>query len=118
VSLLGQMDVTLYRYPATTWGTDGRPVLGTAASSTIQATVQPMKGRDLEVLPEGDRQKRWIKLYSETEIKTGTQDDGAQRGADRIGVYGEIFEVQHVERQPAIIPHWKARAALLDEVTA
>jgi len=113
--ILGLQTVTLSRYAIGSRGTDGRFVPGTPTTSSIEATVQPANGRDMQTLPEGERQKRGIKLYTTTLLYLADQD--AKRLADRIAYEGESFEVRHVEEQPRIIPHYKALALRVDEAT-
>jgi len=113
--IIGLQTVSLTRYPIGTRGTDGRFVPGTAVVTSIEATVQPASGRDMQTLPEGERQKRGIKLYTTTLLKLADQD--AKRLADRIAYDSETFEVRHVEEQPRIIPHYKALALRIDEAT-
>uniref|UniRef100_A0A6M3M0V9 Head-tail joining protein n=1 Tax=viral metagenome TaxID=1070528 RepID=A0A6M3M0V9_9ZZZZ len=113
--ILGAQDVTLHRYGIGSRGTDGRFTRGAATVSTIQATVQPMNGKELSTLPEGDRTRRGIKLYTTTQLLTADQD--AKRLSDRIIYQTETFEVRHVDQQPRVIPHYRAYAVRLDEAT-
>ncbi len=49
-----------------------------AAPVTIQGTFQPSKGNELEVLPEGRREKSTYTVYTKTQIKTVNQFDETQ----------------------------------------
>jgi hypothetical protein len=111
--ILGQETITLRRVGAGSRGADGRWSDGVAVDTSIAASVQPLGGRELATLPEGERHSDQIKVYTTTEIRTGSQHDGTT--ADRLVVDGIVYEVRAVEQQRAILPHYKARAVRVKE---
>lgn len=117
MTILGATSVTLSRYPVGSTGSDGRYDPGTPTDSTIQAAVQPATGRQMETLPEGERQKRGLFIMTESELKTEEQMSAGPRSADRITYESEVFEVRKVEKFAMILPHYEAIAVRLDEAT-
>lgn len=88
---------------------DGIWVPGAPAVLTIRCSVQPSNQNDMEMLPEGRRDRQAFTLYGKAELKTA--DDNAGTNADRIEIYGAMFEVMHVARWTnGIINHFKSIA--------
>jgi hypothetical protein len=71
----------------------GRWVEGAAETFEIAASIQPATPKELQRLPEGDRVKAVIAIWTTTELRVG---EGAQ--ADRVSYGGGTYEVQAVER--------------------
>jgi len=110
--ILGSLPVTLSRNTGSR-GTDGRWVDGTPTTSTIYGSIQPMNGKDMASLPEGERQVDGKKFYTRTLLKTANQHDGTP--ADRI-IYDSItYEVRGVAHENRIIPHYKALLVRIQE---
>lgn len=66
---------------------DGKPVKSDISNFTIVGNVQPMNGRDLLLVPEGDRFKEQYWLYTTNPIQIN----------DRILRCGVNFQTQSVE---------------------
>ncbi len=114
MSLLGQTSITRRRYAAGTRASTGFWTTPTPTDTTISASVQEASGDDLQVLPEGERKKETVKVYTETaELRTANQHAGIQ--ADRVVVATIVYEVAHVELRHPLIPHYKALATRLQE---
>lgn len=58
----GDEVLSVYRQGPVTYA-DGKPVAKTETYLTITASVQPMDGRDLLLVPEGDRFKEQLVLF-------------------------------------------------------
>lgn len=113
--ILGQEPVTLIRYAAGARGSDSRFVAGAASSSTIQASMQPVTGRILFRLPEGERQRYELVAYTESDVRAG--DAATSVPADRITYGGVTYEVGRVQRWPAAgpLPHYEVLLVRLAE---
>lgn len=113
--ILGEQSVTRLRYVAGTVGADGRLVAGASTSSTVLASVQPVTGRQRQLLPEGLRQRVELIAYCTTELRTVDQVAGVP--ADRLVVAGETLEVVQVKQWPAAgpLPHYEAALVRLAE---
>ena len=115
--ILGAEPITRRRFASGARGADGRYTPGASTDTTILASVQPLEGRDREILPEGERQTDGIKVYTESDVRTVNQHGGAGGNTpDRLIFDGLVYEVRNVSRQRSIIPHYRAFALLLQEV--
>lgn len=95
----------------------GRWEEGNPGAFTIEASVQPLSGKEMEALPEGRRGKAAFRLYTDFALRT--VDDQGGRNPDRIieGVDGrKVFEVIQVfPWQNGIVDHHKAIVSLLEQ---
>ena len=71
---------------------NGRYVLGTPTTFSLQAAIQIAKGRDLLILPEGLRDKEIIVLFTTTQLFTA-QAQPTANDADQVTYNGAQFEV-------------------------
>jgi len=102
--------ITGVRYAAGTY-TKGQYSPGAETELIIQASVQPLAGRELDLLPEGRKELESYKIYTTIELKTADQSEQTQ--ADELTLFGKSFEVIKVENwQNAVIPHYKAIVSL------
>lgn len=63
--------------------------------AVTNASVQPLSGRELQLLPEGYRTRQTLKVYSDVELRSADAEAG--READRFDYLGEQFEVYSVQ---------------------
>jgi hypothetical protein len=92
----------------------GRWTDGATTPFTFVASVQPLKGNELLVLPEGQREKETYKLYTTYQLRTA--DEPAKKKPDKIQIFSKTFEVISVEPwQNKVIPHYKAIVSRIDE---
>lgn len=80
-------------------------------------SIQPFNERDMMLLPEGERTKQWVKIYSDTLLQATVQNIG-QKG-DRLPYNGFTYEVQgsmtwDLPGQTRI-PHFKSRAVMVQK---
>ena len=94
---------------------NGRFVRGAPTQFTIRALIQPTRGQDLLRLPEGERTRELVTIYTTDELHTANAPGGA--AADRVTWRGETYEVQGVERWDEIAGFWKAIAAKVPVTT-
>lgn len=88
-------------------GSDGRLVPGSQSTFSILASVQPMTGRDLLRLPEGQRTKENLKIWSQTQLFTS----GAGQDPDTVAVDDADFQVQMCRRWGPNGNYWYAEAS-------
>lgn len=112
--ILGAQAITRRRYAAYTTNASGVRVRGASSDLATTGSVQPMSGRELELRPELARAGDSRKVYTETELRTEDQHGGTP--ADEVVVDGLTFKVMQVERQVAVIPHYKAFLLRVAEV--
>lgn len=117
--LLGVTTITRRRYSAGSRASTGYWVEGSSTDSSIVASVQPASGEELQVLPEGERTKRAIRVYTATELRT--TDPQAGTSSDELVISGLVgiddgtYQVQHVEPYYALLAHHKAIAVRRQE---
>jgi hypothetical protein len=103
VTRLGDRALTRRRFGAPTY-TAGRPSSPSYTDSTFQGSLQPMRGKDRQVLPEGLRQRDGRKVYCDrNQLRVDDQDDGTL--ADQVLVDGQAFTVVHVDSDHPLIEH-------------
>jgi hypothetical protein len=91
-AILAMQTFTVTRYAAGTY-TEGGYVAGTTSTFSIKASVQPVKGQELMRLPEGERLRDYLAVYTDTQLRS-LQDDKAP---DRISIEGYTYEVVAVD---------------------
>lgn len=115
--ILGLANVTRRRFAAGSRGSDGRWVAGASTESTIRMSVQPLSGRELQTLPEGERTADQVKGYTADDVRTLDQVAGA--AADHIvvltGLYAGTYEARTLDGEDALLPHRKIRLVRLLE---
>lgn len=74
----------------------GRPSLEECEKFDILANIQPVTGRELLMVPEGERSRNHLDVFTETRLKP----------KDVVVRFGERFEVHFVEEWG---PYFKAR---------
>jgi hypothetical protein len=104
--LLGEREHTRRRYASGSYA-DGRWVRGAATDTTFLGSVQVLRGRDRQVLPEGQRSLDGRKVYCDRGTLR-TEDQHAGLSADEVLVDGVRFTVVHLESEHELIEHEKA----------
>lgn len=74
--------------------TAGRLTRAAGTTLSISASVQPVDGRTLQALPEGQRAEESRVIYTATELRTR----GPAGEADDVTIDGEPWTVTRVER--------------------
>lgn len=70
-------DLVVKRETPATRGEDGEWVPAGSTRIQIKGSVQPLKGRELQALPEGIHDRAEAKLYTKTElVGVGSEQDG------------------------------------------
>lgn len=109
----GVAPVTLRTFGAYTRGADGRASKGASTDSVIDASVQPANGKDMQIAPEGTRQRDVRVVLTESVILE--EDPDTAQPADQILYRGETYEVHNVGQMDAVIPHHRAIVVRLQE---
>lgn len=82
---------------------NGEWVKGSDTVFTIQASVQPLKGLEMEMLPEGRRNSQSVRIYTSTKLNTVEEAN-----PDFLQAFGFDFEILSVEPwQSNVINHYK-----------
>lgn len=117
--ILGEAPVDVWRDPGgQTFGSDGRPRSRerTCVAANVSASVQPLTGKDWQILDLGGRRVDYRKIYSETELRSGDNQARPAFKGDHVSKGDDTFEVMTVEDfSESPYPHWKAIARRIDE---
>lgn len=106
MGLLGERSLTRRRYAAPTW-TAGRPVAGSSSDTAFLGSVQPLRGRDRHVLPDGIRASDGRKVYCDRgTLRVDDQHTGD--AADEVVIDGDVFTVVHVDSDHPLLEHDRA----------
>lgn len=93
---------------------NGRWIEGTELAIEAQGNIQPLKGSELLALPESDRTKESIKVYTVETLKTLTEVDATQ--ADHIIWEGKRFvAAQTFTYKMGVLDHTKTICFRLPE---
>jgi hypothetical protein len=92
--LFGTVAVTRYAAGAHS-ATTGDWVEGSTSALSITANVQPMPPERMQLLEEGKRGTAGIILFTDTELRTVSEDD--QTSGDRITWKGDEWEVVSID---------------------
>lgn len=89
--MLGAVELNVTR----TSGSYVEGVWTPAAPSTfdIEGSLQPLNGRELLLLPEGERSKGSWKLYTEPEVELRVAEAGGAAEADTVAWEGRTLRV-------------------------
>lgn len=115
MSRLGDKEHTRRRYAADTY-VDGRLVAGASTDTPFQGSVQPMRGRDRQVLPEGLRSLDGKRIYCDRGTLRA-EDQHAGTKADEVLVNGARYTVVHLDDEHEEIPHDRALLIRVQEGT-
>lgn len=105
--LLGAATVTRRRTAAGSWGSDGRFVDGATTDTAIRASVQSLRGREVERLPAGARASDWRVVYTDPNVLRVASPADSVAG-DRVLVGGVEYRVERVDTYPALLAHDRA----------
>lgn len=103
--LTKKLPITILRKTEGEW-IKGRWVEGRAEEIEIEANVQPMRGHELVVLPEADRTKDSIKVYSVERLRT--VEEVKQEEADIVVWEGKHYRaVKTMTYKMGVLNHTK-----------
>lgn len=89
---------------------NGRPVVGLGSLAFVACNVQPvLKASDTILLPEADRSKACLKLYSKGDEIRQLKEGPDGHAADRFYWQGDLYEVMKVINYAmGVLNHYKA----------
>lgn len=96
------------------WSDAGRWVSGDTETLEVEANVQPMRGHELVVLPEADRTKESIKVYSVETLQTAEEVKAEE--ADIIIWEGKKYRaIKTMPYKMGVLDHTKTICTRLPE---
>jgi hypothetical protein len=96
---------TVTRQGPGSYDENGRAVSGELSEFTIRASVQPVTGQELKVLPEARHGEELRAVYTTTPLRT----HGPAGAADRLSIDGAAWEVIRAEAWPSHCRAYVAR---------
>lgn len=106
---VGRTTLDVTRTTASTY-VNGRVVNGTSAQVPVVCNVQPvLKTSDTLLLPEADRSKASLKVYTRGSELKSLKEGGNGWAPDRFMWKGDLYEVMKViSYDMGVLDHWKA----------
>lgn len=109
--MTGKVPLTLKRYAEGYRDEYGKWFDGTIETVEIEANIQPLGYRDLIAMPESDRTKELVRVFSASEIR-GTVEGVAKQLPDTFEWQGNTFTVIRVYKfSMGVLDHYKAIAS-------
>lgn len=107
--LVGNTTLQVTRTTATQY-VNGRPVPGTSEVVEVVCNVQPvLKSSDTILLPESDRSKACLKVYTKGSELKALKEGGNGWAPDRFIWKGDLYEVMKViSYDMGVLNHYKA----------
>lgn len=112
--LTGIIDITITRTVGGSY-VKGGWVKGVPTTLTVKANVQPvLKGTDTLLVPEADRSKEMIKVYTTSPLLQRKEGASPNEG-DRISYDGKTWEVMKViSYKMGVLDHFKSIAVRVE----
>jgi hypothetical protein len=85
---------------------EGFYVPGASQDIEIQGSLQPLSGREIKLVEEGDRLKALFKFYSDAPVLV--DDPRRLAGSDRVVIDGETYKVLSIERWLGSLSYFKS----------
>lgn len=112
-NLTRKVEIIILRKGEGQW-VHGRWVDGLETEFTIEANVQPAKGYELIPMPEADRSKDWIKVYSVDRLNSVQEGDAIP--ADIVIWEGNRYQVYNCKTyRMGVLDHTKSMCVRLPE---
>lgn len=112
-SLVKKVPVTIYRHSQGSY-VDGDWVEGAEQQVVIQANVHPFSDYQVMMLPESDRTKSWMWLFTADVVRQKKEGLGGY-GADRFLWDGDMYEVMKTQKfSMGVRDHFEAKCARVE----
>lgn len=110
-ALTHKVPITVERVTGGSW-VKGRWVEGESVEIEIEGNVQPLKFHEIMQLPESDRTREWIKIYSAEQMYTSEESSEEGHQADLIHWEGKVYKVMKCRHYSmGVLDHFHALAA-------
>lgn len=113
-SLVRKTPVTLLRHAAGSY-VDGEWIEGAETSVVIQANVHPFSDYQVMMLPESDRSRSWLWMFTSSEVRIKKEGISDPHGADRFYWDGDLYEaIKSQKYSMSISDHFEIKAARVE----
>ena len=99
---------------AGSYGTDGLYVMPSSTTVPMRGNIQPMGDSEILLMPEGDRLKECIVVYSDQKLYAEMETN--QRPADVVQYNGNRYKVVKVKdysQVPIGLKHYRSQAVII-----
>lgn len=113
-SLVRKVPVTILRRSQDVYDDNtGKVVKGIEEQVIIQANVHPFSDYQVSILPESDRTRSWLWVFTSDLIRSKKEGGtGVAHGGDRFYWEGDLYEVMKTQRfSMSISDHYEGKAA-------
>lgn len=112
-SLVKKTPVDILRHAAGSY-VDGRWAEGAETTVTIQANVHPFTDYQVSIMPESDRTKSWVWMFTADLVRQKKEGVGGY-GADRFMWEGDLYEAMKVQKYSMTVQdHYEIKAARVE----
>lgn len=91
----------------------GRWIDTTTTTLSIKMSIQPVTGRELDILPENDRTREVLRIFTKTQLFGLSASNGQK--PDRFAYLGRNYEVHNVEDWSAVAGFYDCLAVKMDD---
>jgi len=113
-SLVRKVPVTLLRHTAGSY-IDGEWVEGVETTVDIMANVHPFTDYQVSIMPESDRSKSWLWMFTSSEVRVKKEGSADPHGADRFYWDGDLYEAMKSQKYSmSIRDHWEIKATRVE----
>ncbi len=110
-SLVKKTPVDILRHAEGSY-VDGDWIEGAETTVTIQANVHPFSDYQVSIMPESDRTKSWLWLFTSSVVR---QKKEGSYGADRFMWQGDLYEIMKVQTYVMTVQdHHEAKCARVE----
>ena len=93
---------------------NGDWVEGVESPTTIQANVHPFSDYQVSMLPESDRTKSWVWMFTSSLVRQ-KKEGPEPNGADRFMWEGDLYEVMRVQKYSMrVMDHFEAKCVRVE----
>lgn len=106
-SLVKKVPVDIIRHAVDTY-VNGRLVVGAATTFTVMANVHPFSDYQLMLLPDAERTKSWVWMFTTDEVR---QKKETFWGSDQFVWDGDLYEVMRSQNyKMGVVDHFEIKA--------
>jgi len=112
-SLVRKVPITILRHSEGTF-VDGDWVEGPETEVVVQANVHPFSDYQVSILPESDRSRSWMWMFTSDLVRQKKEGVGGY-GADRFLWDGDMYEVMKTQNfKMGVQDHFEIQAARIE----
>lgn len=114
-SLVRKTPVVITRQAAGSY-VEGEWIEGAETSLVIQANIHPFTDYQVSIMPESDRTKSWVWMFTSSEVRSKKEGpSGVAHGADRFMWEGDLYEAMKIQKYSmSVQDHFEIKASRVE----